>query len=614
MEPRRHADAIDIRLAFRIYAWIAIGSGLFVYLWPLLRFFPQQLAEADLSGLPFVRYAIVRTAAIVIVGAGMTAAGFSRIQDPRNQREAITWFAAAHLLCGAMVFGQWQAIFSIALPSPALGWTPLVVGAVLLYIALTSAHAPRLRRPFRQLLDNGGFGGPVLVGQARGDVAIGSLRSHYERQIREAAQLEERSRLARDLHDAVKQQIFAIHTSAATAQERLASDTEGARRALEQVRASARDAMREMGALIDQLKASPLENTGLVSALRQQCEALEVRTGAVVHFEADALPPSARLPPGAQQALYRAAQEALANVARHARAHHVQVRLATSATSVELSVRDDGVGFDRDAVRTRGMGMQNMSARLAEIGGAILLHSTPGKGTRISFSVPCDSTTSRDYARKALVWAAVSAVSMAALTVTGGWDRPWYVIVIALVTLTAARFIAAWYRVRHTGEGDRMSTLTLVPRRWYSWDFDLVDGDRRLAGLEMSWWREKGVLTVDGVDHRIYRESLAGDFVLEQNGTVVARATKLSVWTNSFVLTCGGHEYSLRKRSMWRREFVLRSGQTEIGSLVPRNMWTRHAQVTLPPDWPLAVRAFVIWLTILIWKRESDSAAAGGGS
>jgi signal transduction histidine kinase len=614
MESRLHPDAIDVRLVFRIYAWITIASGVFIYLWPLKGFFPELLVDMDLAGLPNGRSAVLRTVATVVVASGMAAAGFSRIEDPVSRSRALTWFAATHLLCGAMFFIQWHASFSIVLPSPVLGWTPLVVGAGLLYIALTSAHAPRLRRPFRHLFQDGALEGPVLVNQARGGAATGALRSRYEEQIREAARVEERSRLARDLHDAVKQQIFAIHTSAATAQERLTSDTEGAHLALEQVRSSARDAMTEMDALIGQLQSAPVENTGLVSALRQQCEALELRTGATVHFEADALPPSDRLPPGAQQALYRVAQEALANVARHARARHVHVRLTASANSVELAVRDDGTGFNQSASRTRGMGLQNMGARVAEIGGAILVQSAPGKGTIVAFSVPCDTNTSHDYARKAIFWVAAAALSITALNAVGGSDRPWYVIVVAVVSLTAARFVAAWYRVRHTRQGDRMSMLTLVPRRWYSWDFDLVDRDRRLAGLEMSWWRERGILSVEGVEHRVYRESLAGDFVLERDGQVLARATKPSVWTNSFVLSCDGRQYSLRKRSMWRREFVVCSGATEIGSLVPRSMWSRTAQIALPPDWPLAIRAFVIWLTIIIWKRESDSAGVAASS
>jgi hypothetical protein len=156
-----------------------------------------------------------------------------------------------------------------------------------------------------------------------------------------------------------------------------------------------------------------------------------------------------------------------------------------------------------------------------------------------------------------------------------------------------------------------MTTLTIVPRHWYSWDFDLTDGNRPLAGLEMSRWREKGVLTVDGVDHRVYREGLmSGEFILERDGVVLARATKPSAFRNAFELNFGGWKYTLRKKSMWSRSFVVEGGEREIGSLVPKSMWSRRARVTLPPDWPLPVRAFVIWLTLILWKREYDAAGS----
>jgi hypothetical protein len=157
-----------------------------------------------------------------------------------------------------------------------------------------------------------------------------------------------------------------------------------------------------------------------------------------------------------------------------------------------------------------------------------------------------------------------------------------------------------------------MTMLTIVPRRWYSWDFDLVDGDRRLAGLETSRWREKGVLNVDGVEHRVYREGLmSGEFILERDGVVLAHATKPSAFRNAFELNFNGWKYTLRKKSLLSRSFLVESGEREIGSLVPKSMWSRSARVTLPQDWPLPVRAFAIWLTIILWKRESD---AGGGA
>jgi signal transduction histidine kinase len=276
---------------------------------------------------------------------------------------------------------------------------------------------------------------------------MNALRSQYDEHIRQAARVEERTRLARDLHDAVKQQLFAIQTSAATAEARLASDAAGARSAIEQVRASARDALTEMKALIEQLQTSPVENTGLVVALRQQCEALELRTGARVVLEMGALPRNGALPPGGQQALFRAAQEALSNIARHARATRVTVRLALSGDNLDLTVEDNGAGFDPMADRA-GMGIDNMKARVCDVSGTFVLRTAPGEGTLVGFSVPCDIRTSRDYAWKALSWAAVLMVMALSFTIGSHWERPWKAIFALIAAITAARYAAAWHRVR----------------------------------------------------------------------------------------------------------------------------------------------------------------------
>ena len=147
-----------------------------------------------------------------------------------------------------------------------------------------------------------------------------ALRSRYEAQIREAARREERARLARDLHDAVKQQLFAIQTAAATVEAQPRRSQSGARAAAGTVRASAHEALVEMETLIDQLQTAPMENSGFEDALRRQCDALGYRTGATVTLTIGALPPGTALVPGVYEALDRFAQEALHNVGRHARA------------------------------------------------------------------------------------------------------------------------------------------------------------------------------------------------------------------------------------------------------------------------------------------------------
>jgi signal transduction histidine kinase len=153
------------------------------------------------------------------------------------------------------------------------------------------------------------------------------LRERQLQQASEAAVQETRNRLARDLHDSIKQQLFSINISAAAVQARLAQDTQGALAALDDVRGSAKAALVEMNALLQQLSPEPLAKVGLVKALQEQCEALEYRTGAKVNVIISDLPDDEQFPLGAQEALFRMAQEALSNVARHARAGQVELRL-----------------------------------------------------------------------------------------------------------------------------------------------------------------------------------------------------------------------------------------------------------------------------------------------
>jgi signal transduction histidine kinase len=443
----QHPDAIDTRLIFRVYAWITIAAGLAVYFWP--RLIPTQLFEhVQLVGVPSEGSPLLRIGAAVVTAAGCCAAGFSSVDDRSGRRHGLKRFAAAHLVFGALFLIQWYAIFDRVWP-PLVGWAPLVAGIVLLYLAVTCVTTPRLstQRDMIRLFDFDDVHGRAAYTVQAKPEALDALRTQFEEQIRQAARQEERTRLARDLHDAVKQQLFAIQTAAATAETRFDDDADGARAALGQVRASAREAMSEMEAMIAQLEATPLENAGLVEALEKQCEALGFRTGAEVTLDIGALPPNEALPPGAQQALFRAAQEALANVARHARARHVAVALGTNGRQLRLTIRDDGVGFDPGEGR-RGMGIRNMTARVGALGGALTLTSRAGQGTTVLFSVPYDATSADTYRTRALGWTVVLIAVAMNLTLGDAWERPWSAALAAIASIAIARYVVAYYRVR----------------------------------------------------------------------------------------------------------------------------------------------------------------------
>ena len=213
------------------------------------------------------------------------------------------------------------------------------------------------------------------------------IRHGLLRQIEESAAQEERNRLARDLHDSIKQQLFSINVGTAAAQERWESDPAGARKALAEVRRSAHEAMVEMQAMLHQLRPEALGTAGLIEALREQCEALGYRTGAEVTLEIGEPVPDDRMPPGAQDALFWIGQEMLANVARHARAQHVRLWLGRQDEEVMLRIVDDGQGFD-PATEVSGMGLRNLKERATSLRGRLEVASTRGSGAGLTVRIP----------------------------------------------------------------------------------------------------------------------------------------------------------------------------------------------------------------------------------
>ena len=159
-----------------------------------------------------------------------------------------------------------------------------------------------------------------------------------------------------------------------------------------------------------------------------------------------------------------------------------------------------------------------------------------------------------------------------------------------------------------------MSVLTLVPKRWWSQrNFIISNGSKDIAGITLSgWrgWREKGVLTVEGVDHHAYRQvygdgAMSGDFVVERDGVELARAAKPSGFRNAFVLEYERKRYPLR-RKIWTRRLVLLDGDQVLGTIAPQGLWSRRLTVTLPDNWPLPVKVFVAWLALILRTRDGE--------
>jgi hypothetical protein len=152
--------------------------------------------------------------------------------------------------------------------------------------------------------------------------------------------------------------------------------------------------------------------------------------------------------------------------------------------------------------------------------------------------------------------------------------------------------------------------IEAVPKSAFSKDFILRSGNGELAELDVSGWRESAEFELEGVLHRLYRESPLGDFVLERDGTVIARATKPSAFRATFRLQVSGHDLTLRKISVWRRDFGVFDGEEMVGRIAPVKWYGRRAAVEVPEHWNLALEIFLFWLVLLMWRRENAAAAA----
>ncbi|MFZ1396884.1 MAG: PAS domain-containing protein [Candidatus Promineifilaceae bacterium] len=204
-------------------------------------------------------------------------------------------------------------------------------------------------------------------------------------QAQTTAVADERSRIARELHDSVTQAIYSVTLYAdATRLALKDGELDIVAENLNELRAMAREAMLDMRLLIFELRPPVLEEEGLVIALQTRLEAVEARSGVHADFHTSG---ERRLPLPLEIELYRIAQEALTNVVKHARAKQVNISLRFDKVQVCLEIEDDGVGFDTAVGPSGGMGLRGIQERVEKIGGDLLVQSTPGQGTILRITV-----------------------------------------------------------------------------------------------------------------------------------------------------------------------------------------------------------------------------------
>lgn len=188
----------------------------------------------------------------------------------------------------------------------------------------------------------------------------------------------ERTRLARDLHDAVTQTLFSASLTAEVLPELWETDTEQGRRTTEELRQLTRSALAEMRTLLLELRPSAVVQARLEDLVRQLTEATVSRTRAAVQVKVEGQRP---LPDDVKIALYRIAQESLNNIAKYAKASNIHVDLRQQPAGVRLTISDDGIGFDPDTVGAGHFGQKIMRERAESIGARLTVQSEVGHGT-----------------------------------------------------------------------------------------------------------------------------------------------------------------------------------------------------------------------------------------
>jgi signal transduction histidine kinase len=292
--------------------------------------------------------------------------------------------------------------------SPALLWSGLTVLAASVPVGLafglfsTRRLTRRLKRLAAATLEvaNGEFGQRIPVS---GHDEVSGLEDNFNRmsgqlqaslavmrQLAEAgARQDERSRIARELHDSISQELFSIQALAGGLRRAVPPGSD-VLAAVETVERTAADSMREMRSLLLALRPVALDDAGLAGAIEGICHGYTERLG--IQVSADIM--TADLPPDLEHAILRVTQEAVANAVRHSGASLVNVRLDAEPGQVTLEIADNGDGFDVVArqMSNSGFGLRVMRERTAERGGQFTITSTPRNGTTVSASFPRGSS------------------------------------------------------------------------------------------------------------------------------------------------------------------------------------------------------------------------------
>lgn len=214
---------------------------------------------------------------------------------------------------------------------------------------------------------------------------LSSERAEWNEELKRAAIEEERQRLARELHDAVSQQLFAISMLSSAVRETYVGTSESTAKQLETIEKMAGLAQNEMRALLLHLRPASLDGKGLKEGIEELLVEFQAKQPLDIKWKIDEI---GGLPKGVEDHVFRIVQEALSNILRHAKADNVSVRLNRFGRQLHLKIIDDGIGFDVSEQKASSYGLKSIYERVSEIGGVAEIVSLQGKGTQIDVKVP----------------------------------------------------------------------------------------------------------------------------------------------------------------------------------------------------------------------------------
>ncbi|CAH0194865.1 MULTISPECIES: histidine kinase [unclassified Microbacterium] len=293
------------------------------------------------------------------------------------------WLSFPLLLLAGHVLHRWP---SVVFAVPVL--VAAILAPILHQVTITFAHivGPLLGGGFAlgislgydALLRDAVERERLIASLVRTQDEMASLQEELARTQREAGATQERTRLARDLHDTIAQELSSMVLMARS------GDVER----LPQIESLAQHSLTDLRRIVAALAPAELEGAALAAAVERMLTSLRDDTGVQTSLHVDADLPS--LPTSHEVAFLRVAQSALANVRQHAVAAHVGIEFAVDAGTVTMTVDDDGVGFDADAAAapTTSYGLAAMRSRLREFGGALEVRSAPGEGTTLVAALP----------------------------------------------------------------------------------------------------------------------------------------------------------------------------------------------------------------------------------